>query len=339
MARTHLTLAALVSSAMAGFNPTSSRNYLCEIHDDVDGAVIVDENNNVVVVEVPRTVAANEELRAEARSLEALTAGVRSFLPFSVPEKIQQAQLGEVLALITSYVPGIPLTTAMLRGQFALAAHIGAAMGAIHDIPASVIADASRPTRSALDARFHVRDVVARARATNMLPAPLALRWEKAIDNDALWEFEPTVVHGSLTLDALLVRGDDVAGIIGWHALRIDDPARDLNWLVNAGAPERDEVLRHYSTARRSRLDPSLMQRANLYNEIDVARWLLHGIERKNRAIVDDAVDMLDHLVGLVANDAGDALTDTAAPVLNVSQVRELLEEIPGYRPTGTSSE
>jgi aminoglycoside phosphotransferase (APT) family kinase protein len=339
MARTHLTLAALVSSAIAGFNPTSSRDYACEIHDDVDAAVIEDENGVVIVVEVPRTGAANDELRAEAKSLDALTAGVRSLLPFAVPEKIQQAQMGDGIALISSFVPGIPLNAAMLRGQFALASSVGSGIAAIHEIPSSVISDAARPTLSALDARIQVRDVVARARATNMLPAPLTTRWETAIDNDALWQFEPTVVHGSMTLDALLVRGDEVSSVIGWHALRVGDPARDLNWLVNADEREREAVLQSYAAARRARRDANLMHRANLYNEIDVARWLLHGIDRKNRAIVDDAVDMLEHLVRIVAGDSEDALTETATPVLNVAQVRELLEETPAHRPMGTLSE
>ncbi|MFZ4078892.1 MAG: phosphotransferase, partial [Microbacteriaceae bacterium] len=212
----------------------------------------------------------------------------------------------------------------------------GSGIAAIHEIPSSVISDATRPTLSALDARIQVRDVVARARATNMLPAPLTTRWETAIDNDALWQFEPTVVHGSMTLDALLVRGEEVSSVIGWHALRVGDPARDLNWLVNADEREREAVLQSYAAARRARRDANLMHRANLYNEIDVARWLLHGIDRKNRAIVDDAVDMLEHLVRIVAGDSEDALTETATPVLNVAQVRELLEETPAHRPMGT---
>ena len=225
MARTHLTLAALVSSAMDGFSPASSRDYAAEIHDDVDAAVIEDATGDAIVVEVPRTSAANDELRAEARALDALTAGVRSLLPFSVPSKVQQAKVGDGVALITSFVPGIPLTAPMLRGRLTLASTIGSGLAAIHDIPASVISDAQRPTLSALDSRIAVRDIVSPARATNMLPAPLTIRWEAAIDNDALWQFEPTVVHGAVTLDALLVQGDAVTSIIGWHALRVGDPA------------------------------------------------------------------------------------------------------------------
>jgi len=339
MARTHLTLAALVSSAMDGFSPASSRDYAAEIHDDVDAAVIEDQTGNALVVEVPRTGPANDELRAEARSLDALTAGVRALLPFAVPAKILQAKVGDGVALITSFVPGVPLSAAMLRGRPALASAIGTAIASIHDIPSSVISDAARPTLSALDARIQVRDIASRARATNMLPAPLSARWETAIDNDGLWQFEPTVVHGALTVDAILVQADSVSSVIGWHSLRVGDPARDVNWLINADKPERDAVLDAYADVRRSRLDPNLMHRANLYNEVDVARWLLHGIDKKNPAIVDDAVEMLEHLVSIVALDGDDSLAAPPTPVLDAAQVQELLDETPAYRPLGTIAE
>jgi len=256
-----------------------------------------------------------------------------------VPEKILQAKVGDGVALITSFVPGLPLNASAMRGRVALAAAIGTAIASIHDIPSSVISDAQRPTLSALDARIQVRDIVSRARATNMLPAPLWARWEAAVDNDGLCQFEPTVIHGALTVDAILVQGDTVSSVIGWHSLRVGDPARDVNWLINADQPERDAVLETYADVRRSRLDPNLMHRANLYNEVDVARWLLHGIDKKNPAIVDDAVEMLEHLVNIVAIDGDDSIVAPALPVLTAAQVQELLDETPVYRPLGTIAE
>jgi len=98
-------------------------------------------------------------------------------------------------------------------------------------------------------------------------------------------------------------------------------------------------VLETYADARRSRLDPNLMHRANLYNEVDVARWLLHGIDKKNPAIVDDAVEMLEHLVNVVAIDGDDSIAAPPLPVLNAAQVQELLDETPVYRPLGTIAE
>ena len=339
MARTHLTLAALVSSAMDGFSPASSRDYASEIHDDVDAAVIEDHAGMAIVVEVPRTGAADAQLRTEARALDALTAGVRSVLPFDVPAMIQRAKVGDGVALITTFVPGVPLTTAMLRGRAVLCASIGRATAAIHELPTSIVSGAGLPTMSAMDSRIQVRDVVARARQTNMLPGPLAARWENAIDNDGLWQFEPVVVHGSFTSDALLVQGDSVTGVIGWHSLRVGDPARDMNWLINADDEARVSVFDAYAGIRLQSVDPNLMQRANLYNEIDVARWLLHGIDKKSSAIVDDAAVMLDQLVAMVMSDDDAPIVQPDAAVLDVNEVEVLLEETPVYRPLGTINE
>ena len=40
-------------------------------------------------------------------------------------------------------------------------------------------------------------------------------------------------------------------------------------------------------------LDRQVTQRAKLYAELDVARWLLHGTQQRSTEIVDDAVAML----------------------------------------------
>ena len=40
-----------------------------------------------------------------------------------------------------------------------------------------------------------------------------------------------------------------------------------------------------------------------LYAELEIAKWLLHGTETRNTAIVDDAVDMLHGLLDSVQND------------------------------------
>ena len=335
MARTHLTLAALVSSTLDHFSPVSSRDYLAEIHDDVDAAVVEDAQGNAIVVEVPRTSSADSELRSEAQALDALTDGVRSVLPFSVPTKVLQAQVGESVALMTSLVPGIIANASLLRGKSALTTSIGAAVAAVHDLPTSVISDADRPVSTAMDSRVAFRDIVSRARATNMLPAPLGSRWEAAIDDDVLWQFEPTVIHGSLTADALLIQGDSVSGVVGWHGLRVGDPARDLTWLVNLDHGERESVLSGYAEVRRARVDPQILRRANLYSEVDVARWLLHGIDKKSPAIVDDAVDMLEQMVSLVSLDA-EGPDAPNAEVLDASAVQDLLDETPVYRPLGT---
>ena len=41
--------------------------------------------------------------------------------------------------------------------------------------------------------------MIDRASDTGYLPAAILRRWEQATDDDALWQFAPTVIHGSLS--------------------------------------------------------------------------------------------------------------------------------------------
>ena len=51
------------------------------------------------------------------------------------------------------------------------------------------------------------------------------------------------------------------------------------------------------------------MQRARFYAELDVAKWLLHGMEENNDTIVQDATGMLSELNDRVSGDLDQALT------------------------------
>src|SRR6185312_5229693 len=64
-------------------------------------------------------------------------------------------------------------------------------------------------------------------------PAPALLRrWEHALEDVALWKFNPCVVHGDLHEDNLLIHDGSVGSVTGWTDLRIGDPADDFAWLV-----------------------------------------------------------------------------------------------------------
>jgi len=57
-----------------------------------------------------------------------------------------------------------------------------------------------------------------------------------------------------------------------------------------------------------------------------VARWLLHGTERRDTLIVDDAVQMMSRLVDDVAGDAGGSISPPTMPILAVDEVEALLD-------------
>lgn len=148
--------------------------------------------------------------------------------------------------------------------------------------------------------------VMDRAASTLLVPAALLGRWERAMEDTQLWQFAPTVINGALGAESFLTANGDaaheVAGLLGWQELRVGDPARDLSWLVAAGPDVVASALGAYGRANRTH-DRLVADRAKLYAELDVARWLLHGTQLRSSEIVEDAVSMLSGIVDEIEND------------------------------------
>jgi len=92
-----------------------------------------------------------------------------------------------------------------------------------------------------------------------------------------------------------------------------------------------------YASTRQVATDRQFTQRAMLYAELEVARWLLHGREVRDQTIVDDAVEMLDGLVDRVHGNAMNPLSTATGPIMAVGDVEAMLDRTPGERPEGYS--
>jgi len=328
MARSHLTLAALATSALPGLDVAQARAHSQRAHGLFDSALIIDRDGRELIIRVPRSQAAETEQSADLVALRALTVGNRSRLPFDVPEFVGQAPAGPTRAILYELLPGDSFETDALTGHVGVSGSIGRAIAAIHGLPTAFIADAGLAQQTALDCRTSTIALIDRAAETGYLPAALLRRWEQATDDDSLWQFAPTVVHGSLSDESFLIVDDAVSGILGWSALAVGDPARDLNWLLAARGEAAETAVASYLSARQGG-DPCLTQRALLYAELELARWLLHGSDTRNQEIVDDAVAMLDGLVETVHSNTMESLSTDTGPVLDVDDVETLLDATP----------
>jgi hypothetical protein len=147
-----------------------------------------------------------------------------------------------------------------------------------------------------------------------------------------LWQFNPTVVNGTVSAESFVIAehevGQIVVGRIGWSGLRSSDPAHDLHWLSGAGEAA-DSVFAAYTAASSRTPDARIRVRAMLYAELELARWLLHGKDTHDQAVVDDAVSMLDGLVEHVLGDVMHPLSQHTGPVLSVDDVETLLSRTP----------
>lgn len=324
MASNPFTLAALATTAVEGLQLRGATDDGSSA--EVEQVAAQTDEGVTVRISVPRVPHVLERARAEAKALSAASAGVRERLPFAIPELLGRAPLGKTEIFVWTRIPGTPCSLEDIGAQ-GVAESIAESVAAIHDLPTSIVADAGLPHLSAPRVRQDVLTVFDRAVATRNVPTALLERWERAADSAGLWQFTPTVTHGDLQALALRRDGAAVCGIEGWHSLSVGDPARDLAWLLGSADFEAvDSAFARYS--ERHPGDRFVRARAMLHAELDIARWLLFGVERNHQETIDDAVGMLNALVERVDDDDDDAvrIEPTRVDTMDLSEVQELLE-------------
>lgn len=325
MASTPLTLAALATSAVPGLEVVAYREHTGEDAGDFASAVLV-TGDRELIVRVPRTPAAEVQQSAEMLGLAALAEGARSALPFEVPEVLGLTRAGDTRAVVSTFLAGGHIEAGALESEALLLQPIAEAIAAIHRLPVQPVQQAGLTVRSAEEVRQTAARIVDRAADTRLLPELVQTRWLETLASDRLWDFAPSVIHGSLGAERLLVEDDRIVGVLGWDELSIGDPAADLSWLLAAGPEVLDAVLARYIVQRGTSGITELRARTRFHHELDVARWLLHGVESHDRAVVDDAVAMLDRLVDRLAK-----LGEPSAvrPATSPEEVERLLDEMP----------
>ena len=315
MGHTALMLSALATSAVPGFQAVSTQT-LSSAEKDV--ALVYDTNNVPWLVELPTSAAAQAVHVENLRALKALSEGLRSRLSFRVPRLAGTTEVGNYTLSVCEYLPGEAASAHKMTPI--LAASMGTALAQIHSLPTSSVRDFDRPAESALDSLRDCAGIVDRAAATGLIPQALLRRWETACEDSSLWQFEPTVIHGLMQLGHLLAERDNVVAVDQWRDFRVGDPARDLAWLTTpATSTFHSAVLTSYRSARPS-ADRWVLQRARFYAELDVAKWLLHGMDTQNETITEDATAMLSALHDRVSGDMDQALTQP------ISQAKHPLE-------------
>jgi len=330
MPRSHLTLAALAVAAVPGFDPVAAQTLSTNQHGEFDTALVRNADGRNLVVRVGTSETAAQDLNAQIVVLSAMSSGVRSMMPFEVPTVAGRALARDTLVGVFEYIPGNVISSADFDNNVGLATIVGRAVAYIHQVPFSFAQEAGVPVFSAVETQRQAHELVNRGKTTGLLPASLAQRWLKAVEDDSLWQFTPCLVHGSLGPDRFVLGDDSAAGVLGWGAARIGDPAWDLHWLVNIDLASQSEAFAAYEDVRLSTADPKVRQRAVLYSELELVRWLIHGVDLNRQEIVDDAIAMMDRLVDTVRDEGVNTVGQATAPVLSVSEVETLLASVPG---------
>ena len=171
MARSHLTLAALATSAVEGLEVAAAAPFGTGNGNDFDSALITDRAGKHWIIRVPRNAAAENAQSADLVALRALSAGVRTRLPFDVTSYAGQVPVGQTRGIVYEFVYGnkVPMRS-YTTGPKSLSASIGAAIAAIHALPTSFVADAGLPVQTASEALRACISIIDRAAATKLVP-------------------------------------------------------------------------------------------------------------------------------------------------------------------------
>jgi macrolide phosphotransferase len=325
MARSPLTLAALATAAVSELDVVQATGFGASTDTEFDAALLTSREGRHLIIRVPRSERAEAEQSADLVALQALSQGIRSRLPFAVTSFVGQTPIGGTRAIVSEFVYGAKISLADFTDDYA--ASVARAIAAIHALPTSFILDAGLPMLTATDVLRSSVTVMDRAAATGLVPAALLTRWEGATEQSKLWQFQPTVINGSLSADSFLAANGEVTGVLNWHELRVGDPARDLFWILGArGETVAESAFDAYRLARGAG-DRQVKQRAMLYAELEIAKWLLHGTEVRSTEIVDDAVEMLHGLVDSVQNDVMNPIGPQTMPTMAVDEVEAMLDD------------
>ncbi len=294
MAKSPLILAALAKDAVPHVDFNLVKNLTTGLGGSFDTALLTATTGEHYVIRVANTHAASVERDVELRALKAIGASERAQLPFKITNLVGETKDSRgQRALIFKFVYGNPIEAGSVSPQSSLALSMGESIAAIHNLPLSVVQDAHLAEFEPADIiRARVADLD-RAAETSRVPSVLLSRWEAAFEDANLFHFQSTVIHGSLGTDTALELDGLVSGVLAWSSLKISDPAEDLAWIVGAGNHElTDTVLTRYGQLRAA-VDPTIRQRATLYSELEMAKWLVHGVNKGNQGIIDDAMSML----------------------------------------------
>jgi len=300
--RTPLALAAIASAAVPGLDPATVEGVAQLPGHQFEVAFIQDTQHRRWVVRVPITAAAGAQMDVSVSLLGLLSRR----LPFSVPTPKGFATLKEGgRAAVYPYLAGRPLDFARLPAGPGIAAELGRALAALHNVDRALFDEAGLPSYDADTYRTRRLSDLDRAAATGHVPTGLLARWERLLEDVSLWRFAPTPTHGDLTGDEVLAVFDDdgdaatgrIRGLTGWEDAKVADPADDFAALVTQASPAAfDSVLEAYAHARVDRPDKHLERRARLAGELKLVSELLTAVGAKDQSGIEACAARLRHL-------------------------------------------
>lgn len=106
--------------------------------------------------------------------------------------------------------------------------------------------------------------------------------WSRFLEDDSVWRVDPSLVHGGITVERLLVDPlvRELAAVTGWHGVRVADPAVDMAHLVDAyGTDLGWRIVERYGELG-STADAALFRRIRLQQTVRRFRDVVDAADR-----------------------------------------------------------
>ena len=335
MGKSPLILAALAADAVRNLKIVKAAGHSNDGEGRFDSAILTDADGAHYIARIPTSPSAGTDLEVELRVLRTLNS-LPNKLPFEIPAALGETRsnLGERL-VVFKLVYGNAIDPNRVSPSGSLAHSIAASLAALHSVnPDVVVANGFSAYSVAENLRLRVAELD-RAAQTGRVPAILLSRWENALEDSTLWRYQPSVIHGALSGHSVFEAGGEVAGIVDWHRLELNDPAFDLSWLVPDIDHELlDSVVFNYQLARNTG-DTRIAQRAIFYAEFAHLQYLLHGVTMRDSYAIDSASNTLQGLAEQAEEGLLAPLTDSQAEALltPVADVIDFVERTTGSMP------
>jgi macrolide phosphotransferase len=291
--RPSLILAALAADAAPGFTFRSYRRV--ETNPDIDQLQLWDQDGASYQLLIPATPAGESEVAIELQALKIIEPH-QELLGIETPRLIGQSMDSDGAGALLLTLLGGETTDLAKYAPGLFSKSVGEVLARIHNLSPDIIREAGLLEYDAASILRHKVAEIDSIAQTGRVPAALLSRWEAATEDIGLFRFHPTVIHGNVSQETVMVSAQKVNGLSGWSSLKVGDPAEDLRWLTGGALRTtlEDTILNYRAT--RETADENISQRAQLYSELELGSWLVYCIANKDEKQISQAEDMIAEL-------------------------------------------
>ncbi|WP_008308743.1 macrolide 2'-phosphotransferase [Leptolyngbya sp. PCC 6406] len=146
---------------------------------------------------------------------------------------------------------------------------LGHALAALHGIQHPIVAEAGLETPAIAAIRAAWSERMVRVKAAYSVNPQLWNRWQRWLDNEALWPENTALIHGDLHPGHILIDGQgQVTGLIDWTEARVTDPASDFAAHYRIFGRNSLETLLHHYGQSGGTLWPAMADHIVEYNSV-----------------------------------------------------------------------